>query len=369
MTGTDVTPPDNGAADSIVTASPEQPATPRRSPVLPIVGGAIAALFGFALALIVPSGWPIASDTAEIAGLQATQQAQARALDALATQIPEPADTSALTSQIDALRTALAAAEAAAVAAVAAQAQAMADLADRVAAAEQQPLADGSPSPAALSAFVAELKSLRALVDAQQGQGGTAGADLMAMLEQTKAELAAAATKASDLQTGFEQTASRATSRAALLQINAALQTGGPFAGALEDLAAVGVTVPDGLLAVAEGVPSLATLQSGFADPSRAALSAALKATVGDDAMSRISAFVRNQVGARSLTAREGTDPDAILSRADAALQQGDLAAVLAEIETLPEQGRALLADWVALAQTRLTAMTEVANLAAGPDK
>ena len=365
MTGTDVTPPDNGAADSIVTASPEQPATPRRSPVLPIVGGAIAALFGFALALIVPSGWPIASDTAEIAGLQATQQAQARALDALATQIPEPADTSALTSQIDALRTALAAA----VAAVAAQAQAMADLADRVAAAEQQPLADGSPSPAALSAFVAELKSLRALVDAQQGQGGTAGADLMAMLEQTKAELAAAATKASDLQTGFEQTASRATSRAALLQINAALQTGGPFAGALEDLAAVGVTVPDGLLAVAEGVPSLATLQSGFADPSRAALSAALKATVGDDAMSRISAFVRNQVGARSLTAREGTDPDAILSRADAALQQGDLAAVLAEIETLPEQGRALLADWVALAQTRLTAMTEVANLAAGPDK
>ena len=365
MTGTDVTPPDNGAAESIVTASPERPATPRRSPVLPIVGGAIAALFGFALALIVPSGWPIASDTAEIAGLQATQQAQARALDALATQIPEPADTSALTNQIDALRTAMVAAEAA----VAAQAQAMADLADRVAAAEQQPLADGSPSPAALSAFAAELKSLRALVEAQQGQGGTAGADLMAMLEQTKAELAAAATKASDLQTEFEQTASRATSRAALLQINAALQTGGPFAGALEDLAAVGVTVPDGLLAVAEGVPSLATLQSGFADPSRAALSAALKATVGDDAMSRISAFVRNQVGARSLTAREGTDPDAILSRADAALQQGDLAAVLAEIETLPEQGRALLADWVALAQTRLTAMTEVANLAAGPDK
>ncbi len=362
MTGIEVTPPDNEAAASIGTVAPAEPAAaPRRSPLLPIVGGAIAALFGFALALIVPSGWPIGSDSAEIAALQATQQAQAKALDALAAQIAEPADTTALSSQIDDLRTGMDAAQQAA----AVQSLAMADLADRVATAEQQPLADGSPSPAALSGFAAELKSLRTLVEAQQGQGGTASAELLALLEQTKAELAAATDKASQLQTEFEQTASRATSRAAMLQINAALETGGPFAGALEDLAAMGIAVPESLLTVAGGVPSLADLQTGFIAPSRAALSAALKATVGDDAMSRISAFVRNQVGARSLTAREGTDPDAILSRADAALQAGDLAAVLAEIATLPEQGRAAMAEWVALAQTRITAMSEVATLAA----
>lgn len=369
MTYTDVTPPDANDSVPVETAATLQPAQPlvahRRSPLLPIIGGAIAALFGFALALVVPSGWPIGSGRDEIAALQAMQQVQTTELQTLAARVEKPSDTSALTSQIEALRTSLTAAEAS----VAAQAQAMAGLADRVATAEQQPLADGNPSPAALTAFAAELKSLRDLIEAQQGQGGTASTDLMVLLKQTKAELAAASDKASQLQSQFEQTATRATSRAAMLQINSALETGGPFAGSLEDLAAMGIAVPESLLTVAEGVPSLATLQTGFIEPSRAALSAALKATVGDDAMSRISAFVRNQVGARSLTAREGTDPDAILSRADAALQQGDLGTVLAEIETLPEAGRAVLADWVALAQTRITAMTEVANLATALSK
>lgn len=366
MTGTDVTPSDGGANEIAgVPASADRTAKPRRSPVLPIIGGAIAALFGFALALIVPSGWPIGSDSAEIAALQATQQAQAKALDALATQIPEPADTSALTSQIEDLRTSLAEAQAA----VAAQAQNLAALADRVAAAERQPLADGGASPGALAALDAELKSLRALVEAQQGQSGTAGTDLLALLDQTRADLTAASDTAAVLQTQFEQTATRATSRAAMLQIDAALQTGGPFSGALDDLASAGLMVPDSLRAVAEGVPSLADLQAGFVEPSRAALSASLKALVGDDTFSRISAFVRNQVGARSLTAQQGDDPDAILSRVEAALQQGDLVSVLAEIATLPEQGRAPLAAWVALAETRVTALTEVANLAANLGK
>ena len=76
-------------------------------------------------------------------------------------------------------------------------------------------------------------------------------------------------------------------------------------------------------------------------------------------------AFLRTQVGARSLEAREGDDPDAVLSRAEAALARGDIAAALDEIATLPAVGQDAMADWVALAETRRTALAAAADLAA----
>ncbi|MGC1487099.1 MAG: hypothetical protein WA784_04835, partial [Albidovulum sp.] len=68
---------------------------------------------------------------------------------------------------------------------------------------------------------------------------------------------------------------------------------------------------------------------------------------------------------ARSLTPRAGEDPDAILSRAEAALGTGDLKTALVEIATLPEAGRARLAEWTGLAERRLAAAAAIAALAA----
>jgi hypothetical protein len=80
--------------------------------------------------------------------------------------------------------------------------------------------------------------------------------------------------------------------------------------------------------------------------------------------MDRIGAFLLAQTGARSLEPREGADPDAILSRAEAALEGGDLETVLTEIATLPEAGQAALSDWVALAEQRLAATNALGALA-----
>ena len=69
------------------------------------------------------------------------------------------------------------------------------------------------------------------------------------------------------------------------------------------------------------------------------------------------TAFVRNQLGARSLEPQEGNDPDAILSRAEAALREGRLADAVAEVETLPEIARLELTGWTGQAALRLEAL------------
>ncbi|MGB8622217.1 MAG: hypothetical protein WCD16_05310, partial [Paracoccaceae bacterium] len=78
----------------------------------------------------------------------------------------------------------------------------------------------------------------------------------------------------------------------------------------------------------------------------------------------RIGAFLRTQFGARSLTPREGNDPDAILSRAEAALNAGELKDALDEIATLPEAGQQAMSGWVAKAQKRADALAAADTLA-----
>ena len=77
-----------------------------------------------------------------------------------------------------------------------------------------------------------------------------------------------------------------------------------------------------------------------------------------------MAAFLQNQLGTRSLEPREGNDPDAVLSRVEAAVRQGDLSAALTEIEALPEAGRAEMADWEAAALLRASALDSAADLA-----
>ena len=78
---------------------------------------------------------------------------------------------------------------------------------------------------------------------------------------------------------------------------------------------------------------------------------------MGDGVGERFGAFLRAQIGARSLEAREGTDPDAILSRAEASLGSGDVKTTLSEIASLPEAGQAAMAEWVTQAEARLSAL------------
>jgi hypothetical protein len=106
-----------------------------------------------------------------------------------------------------------------------------------------------------------------------------------------------------------------------------------------------------------DGVPSLAALVDAFPPAARDALDASIRATMGEGALDRVSAFLRVQTGARSLEPRAGDDPDAVLSRAEAALRAGDLETTLAELTALPEAGQAAMADWIQAARTRFEAV------------
>ena len=144
------------------------------------------------------------------------------------------------------------------------------------------------------------------------------------------------------------------------------METGALFATAVAALTDAGTQVPDPLAtAAATGLPTLASLQTSFPDAARLALDESLRAGMGEGTMDRLGVFLRSQTGARSLVPREGSDPDAILSRAEAALRAGDLPTTLTEIATLSEAGQAALATWTAAAQARAAAMAALVTLAA----
>jgi hypothetical protein len=149
--------------------------------------------------------------------------------------------------------------------------------------------------------------------------------------------------------------------RAALTRIGTALDSGAPFAPALADLRETGIEVPAALTAVAgTGVPTHAGLVESFPDAARAALAAA-RAEAGEGVS--MTDFLRAQLGMRSLSPREGDDPDAVLSRAEAALVQGRLSDALAEIGTLPESARAAMSQWAAQARLRVEALAAFESL------
>jgi hypothetical protein len=329
------------------------PAPPpvRRMGVPAAIGGALAAVFGFGLAQVVPNGWPLQgvdrleATVAEQAALIATQQAELARLgielEAVAVQAaPDPA-----------LAERLAAMEAAIPAPYddAALAARMAAIEDRLTAIEALPQDGSGASPAAIAAQGAALAALEAEVAGLRGNAGSAS-DIEAAAEAAEARLAEAEARATELRAAAEADAAQATMRAALRQIAVALEAGGPYATALAafDPAVVPATLAEG---AETGLPTLSDLQAGFPDAARAALAASLQADMGEGWGDRLGSFLRSQTGARSLTPREGSDPDAVLSRAEAALAEGRIADSLTEVTGLPEVGQQAMAAWVAMAE------------------
>jgi hypothetical protein len=145
--------------------------------------------------------------------------------------------------------------------------------------------------------------------------------------------------------------------------LRAALDTGQAYTAAVAMLQ--GSDVPAALSDhAATGLPTLANLQGSFPAAARAALDAALRANPGETWTDRVGTFLRSQTGARSVTPREGNDPDAVLSRAEAALATGDLDTALQEISALPDEAKAAMTDWTNLAEQRRAAAAAIETLA-----
>lgn len=328
-----------------VDSAPEpQPVVIRKGGFLAMVlGGIAAAAIGFGAArYVLPEGWPwpgTQDDTAlaELTESNAAQESRideiAGALDgldlqAMQDQVAGNADTlTGLSTRIDEV------------------AATLSDLQARLETLETRPVAE--PGSADANAFAAELRALQDSVEAQRSEIDT-------LLSDAQAREAAA-----------EATAQEALARAALSRVQTALDTGSDFSGALADLRAAGVSVPAALADQAAGVQTLAQLSAAFPEAAREALSAARRASGQDGGL---GGFLRTQLGVRSLEPQEGAGPDAVLSRAEAALRADDIDTVLAELQALPEAGLDAMTPWIADAELRRDAVAAADGLAAQLD-
>lgn len=217
-------------------------------------------------------------------------------------------------------------------------------------------------APAGASVDPVELQGLKDQIAALQS--GTVASDkALALAAEAEQRLKAATEAASALKAETEAATAATARQVALGRIEAAMDRGLGFA---EPLSALGGSVPPVLADnAANGIPSLEVLRESFPDAARAALEAAINADMGASWTERVGNFLRSQTGARSLAPRDGVDPDAILSRAEAALTAGDVAAALDEISTLPDAAKSAMADWSAKAALRVDAVKALSALAA----
>jgi len=303
-----------------------------------VLGGLVAAGLGFGLSRLVPGGWPIEGTSAlqtQVEALVADNAALKSRLNDLAEHpVPDPA----LLDRVSALE------------ARPAGRDQSADLTALKAQIEGMSTAPASPAPGVDAA------ALKALQDQVAALSIAPSAAIETAVKAAQDQFAATMATA-------QASAAKLTADAALTRIAAALDSGAPYASALTDLGQH--TLPPVLLEHAtSGLPTLQSLRDAFPKAARAALEGARSADMGASWTDRISAFLQTQTGARSLTPREGNDPDAILSRAEAALASGDLTATLAELAALPDAAKLALTDWTAQAQLRLDAATALTDLA-----
>ena len=344
-----------------------------------VLGGILAAGAGFGLARMVPGGWPVQGNSALEAQIKAQEDSLAGLKAQLSDLAARPVQDS--TEEIAALKSELQkmiadSADSAAVvdpapmiAEATGEIQAsIAALDGRLTEIEKRPVggAGAGVSSAAIAAYDRQLQDLRAQIAAQNGQGSDIAAQIEAVAADAKAQLAAAAQDAERLKAEAEAAVQTATTGAAMGRIRAAIEAGGPYAGAVADLTALGMQIPPDIAGLAEtGVPTLTELQRSFPAVARDALSAALRAQTSTGWGDRLTAFLRTQTGARSLSPRDGTDPDAVLSRAEGLLADGDIAATLAELGTLPAAAKDVLAPWVTEAESRQKAIAALSALSA----
>ena len=215
---------------------------------------------------------------------------------------------------------------------------------------EKRPMTEGA-SDTAVAAYDRELAALREATAAQR-------AEVEKMIDEARATEAAARA----LEQSAASAARHAQNQAAVTRLYAALDNGAAYAAILAELDAAGIAVPDVLNASAnDGITTLTALNDAFPISARSALSAA---RAEDGSGGGLVGFLQRQTGARSVQPRDGDDPDAILSRAEAAVTDGDLAKALEEIATLPDAARAAMQDWVDISTTRLAALKAAEELA-----
>lgn len=333
----------------------------------PFLGGVVAAGLGFGLCFylvdqgILASGDPdaFAAERAQITSLEgqiSTLQSEIAAMLEAGSEDPRVGAVIGSVESVEAALTQIQGEVGTVQSEISLQSDILANLESQMEAIAALPEGTSTADTAAMAALQATLAQ-------QQAENETMQAQLAEMAEAAQAEMEEVRAQAGALQSETQAAVDEASNRAAIANISAALENGAPLTASLENLT---VDAPEALANVAgNGVETLLDLQRQFPAAARAGLADSLKATVSDDPADRVVAFIRAQVGARSLEPREGDDPDAVLSRAQAAVSSGQLEEALSEISTLPEAGQAAMASWTGAAEARVAALAALNTLAA----
>ena len=138
--------------------------------------------------------------------------------------------------------------------------------------------------------------------------------------------------------------------------IQTAFNKGESFVTELNEFAKLtNAQIPADLQKIAiEGVWRLEKLTDTFPEVARAAIAADRSGESYDGTMQSLLGFLKSQVQARSMTPKEGTDADSVLSRAEAALRNGKLDKAIEELQALQPPAKEAMAEWQAEAKQRL---------------
>ena len=136
-------------------------------------------------------------------------------------------------------------------------------------------------------------------------------------------------------------------------KIKEALNFGGPYKLALEEISKKEIQIPKVLLDNSEGVVTMNYLKTNFPTVAHASLKASLKQTDESGLGGKLLGFLKSQVTVRSLDAQEGNSVNAILSRMQVALNNDDLSEVIRQSSDLDKTAKSEIKDWLLLAVKR----------------
>ena len=136
-------------------------------------------------------------------------------------------------------------------------------------------------------------------------------------------------------------------------KIKEALNFGGPYKLALEEISKKEIQIPKVLLDNSEGVVTMNYLKTNFPTVAHASLKASLKQTDESGLGGKLLGFLKSQVTVRSLDAQEGNSVNAILSRMQVALNNDDLSEVIRQSSDLNGAAKSEIKDWLSLVLKR----------------
>lgn len=235
----------------------------------------------------------------------------------------------------------------------------------------QTPVEPGGADTDALASELGDLEQRLTAIEEGAGDAGTATRDLRASLNALRDRMTALASETDALSSRIDEVAETAAAQQGQADADAAQKAALVLAlGRLRDVAATGAAFPGAWNSVVElgvdpaahsaiadaaqhGVPTADALRQRFPAAADAALTAE---RIGGDDTWYGAAFQRlgNLVSVRRVGEVEGTGVEAIVTRAEYRLQEGNLEAALTELDGLSGPPAEAVASWRAAAERRL---------------